>query len=227
MQGPSGPPGGKIHQRSGQCLPQGRFAVPGAVAAAVQRVAAGVQRHAHLVLVDGNMDVITLFTFIQPVHFIVLLQPLGHRLLTDGLYIAHAHQLASPALACHREAAAPRDVILPGDRADQLEQLLKAAGLALAHDQLHPVGCAQLQVGAESGIRPAQKAHAALIHRGFKAQCLQFPFYQAFQPKGCRGDPFHHLFILRWVHYIGMRVRSTSGGNGGIRNGMLMLNQSV
>ena len=52
----AGPPGAEVHQGGGQRFPQGSLAVPGAVAAPVERLAAHVQRDARAVVDHRHAD---------------------------------------------------------------------------------------------------------------------------------------------------------------------------
>ncbi len=182
-------PGGQPDQRGGGRFAQGGLAVPGAVAAAVERIAAQIQRQPGDIAMQGNVHGIARAGLRQGADMVPLQHTIHNGLLGDGLAIAHAHQLAARAAPGHGDGGVGRQHAFPGGGAHQLKQLLKAARLALGHQQQHAVGTGQPQAGGERPGKIRCKAHAAILRaRIRKPQAQQLPLDQPLQPEGRRGN---------------------------------------
>ena len=124
VQGQRASPGGEQRQRGGQRLAQGGFAVPGAIAAAGERLTGGIQRDGDHVRVNRDVDLIDCAVLLEPVGAVGAPEPLDHRLLGDRLAVGRAHQRGAGAVGAHGKSAAQGNVVLPWQRLDLLEQLL-------------------------------------------------------------------------------------------------------
>ena len=103
------------------------------------------------------------------------------------------------------------DEILPRERADALEEFLKAARLEPPDDQQDAVGTAGMQVGFERVLKRTEKARAAVFRFGVDTQPDKLTGDDALQTERGGRDPFisFHIF-LRWQSGAGQG--KTPGG---------------
>ena len=134
-----------------------------AVAPLVQAVARGVEAERDPVLHDGELHLITGGALQEPVQPVDALQALHDGLFDDLLAVRHGKQPGIEAVALDGEGPVLRDDALPRQRARALEQLLKAQRLKAAEIDQHAFADAQVDIGAGDGLRPAGKAHAAVL----------------------------------------------------------------
>ena len=148
---------------------------------------------------DGKLDGAGRSALLKPVNAVGLLQAGNDRFFDDRLAVGDAVQLGfqRPA-ALDREGILAADVVLEGDFAYPLEQLLKVARLKPSQHQLHPLSGAQADVGAGNQILVPVKGDAAVgdLHV-FAAHPADLGGQNALQPKVAgSGQCYFQLSIL-------------------------------
>ena len=92
-------------------------------------------------------------------------------------------ELGADRISLHREAALPRDAVLPGQGGAALEQLLKGAGLKAAQAQQQPCSGAQVQVDPGDVGGTALTKHPAVFRLDLgQAQPFQLIRHGALHP---------------------------------------------
>ena len=199
VQGHAGSPWAERDERGGEGFAQRRFAVPSAIAAAVERRAARVEGELGDVAVQRHVDGDGFRILHEPICAIAAAQALDNRFFRDGLTIPHAHQLAAGAFAVHREVSVFADKILPRERADALKERLEAARLKAPHDQQNTIRAAGMQVGAESILKRAEKTRAAVFGLRLNAKARKLAGDKPLQTERGGGNPFKtiHIFLRK------------------------------
>ena len=186
------------HQRRRQRLPQGRFHAHGAVATLIQALAGGVQADGHIVLHDGEADLMLRPRLRELGYAVVGGHAVHHRLFDDALTGGDGVELGVDGVALHGEGGVQGQVFLPGHGLRALEQLLEAAGGEAGQHGDDP--CAAAQVHVEAGaVCPSALAEDAAIFRldiG-KAQALDLVGYQFFQAQQAGDDISDHINVPR------------------------------
>ena len=183
-------------QRRRQRFAQGRFAVPGAVAALGERLAGSVNTDGDHVVADADIKLEQSAGFAEPVLVVSALEALDHGALDDFLHVGGTHQRGLDALGAHGKARVAGQKFFPRKRLDALKQFFIAARFELPHAQVNAVGCTQPEVGLKGGFKIAFEHRAAHVHNAhvLRPEALEIPPCHAFQPKGGACDPFHQCF---------------------------------
>ena len=121
-------------------------------------------------------------------------QALHHGFFHNALAVGDAVELGPDGKALDREGVLLPQNVLPGERTDALEQLLKAAGLKGPQPPEHPLPAAEDQVGPGTVLLFPGKKHPAVFGLDFgKALELELVGHQALDPHETGDGKLHHI----------------------------------
>ena len=159
-----------------------------AVPTLVQAVAGSVQIDLHLILAQGEADLVRLPRFRQRAGLVACQHPFDDGLLENALAGGHAGKLARQAGAFDRERGVGGEQFLPGDAVAAVEQFVKGRGFVGSQQQQDTFGGTQVDVSRSDQGSVPFKLHPAVGDLDvLRAQALDFKMQRGFRAEkaGC------------------------------------------